>query len=191
VQGLRFADDSVLDADFVVMAVGIKPNISVARESGIEVNRGIVVNDYLQTSMENVYSVGECTEHRGTCYGLVAPLFEQGMVLAKHICGVETAPYEGSVVSTKLKISGVDVFSTGEFLDRPEHTIISHKDDWKRTYKKILLRDNIMVGAVLFGDITDSAELQKWIKQQAVMTDDLYAALMGTGCGGHKKAASV
>lgn len=191
VQGLRFADDSVLDADFVVMAVGIKPNTSVARESGIEVNRGIVVNDYLQTSMEDVYSVGECTEHRGTCYGLVAPLFEQGMVLAKHICGVETAPYEGSVVSTKLKISGVDVFSTGEFLDAPEHTIISHKDDWKRTYKKILLRDNIMVGAVLFGDITDSAELQKWIKQQAVMTDDLYASLMGTGCGGHKKAASV
>jgi nitrite reductase (NADH) large subunit len=113
------------------------------------------------------------------------------MILAKHICGVETAPYEGSVVSTKLKISGVDVFSTGEFLDSPDHTVISHKDDWKRTYKKILLRDNIMVGAVLFGDVTDSAELQKLIKQKTEMTDELYASLMGTGCGGHKKAASV
>lgn len=136
VEGIRFADDTVLNVDFVVMAVGIKPNTAVARESGMEVNRGIVVNDYMQTSLENVYSVGECTEHRGVCYGLVAPLFEQGMILAKHICGVETAPYEGSVVSTKLKISGVDVFSTGEFIDSPEHTVISHKDDWKRTYKK-------------------------------------------------------
>ncbi|MCM3206085.1 nitrite reductase large subunit NirB [Paenibacillus illinoisensis] len=191
VEGLRFTDDTVLVADFVVMAVGIKPNTIVARESGMEVNRGIIVDDYMQTSLEGVYSVGECTEHRGVCYGLVAPLFEQGMILAKHICGVETAPYEGSVVSTKLKISGVDVFSTGEFLDSPDHTVISHKDDWKRTYKKILLRDNIMVGAVLFGDVTDSAELQKLIKQKTEMTDELYASLMGTGCGGHKKAASV
>ncbi|WP_153979496.1 nitrite reductase large subunit NirB [Paenibacillus xylanilyticus] len=191
VEGLRFADDTVLVADFVVMAVGIKPNTIVAHESGMEVNRGIIVDDYMQTSLEGVYSVGECTEHRGVCYGLVAPLFEQGMILAKHICGVETAPYEGSVVSTKLKISGVDVFSTGEFLDSPDHTVISHKDDWKRTYKKILLRDNIMVGAVLFGDVTDSAELQKLIKQKTEMTDELYASLMGTGCGGHKKAASV
>ncbi|MEY8746815.1 nitrite reductase large subunit NirB [Bacillales bacterium AN1005] len=191
VEGIRFADESVLDVDFVVMAVGIKPNIAVARESGMEVNRGIIVDDYMQTSLENVYSVGECTEHRGVCYGLVAPLFEQGMILAKHICGVDTAPYEGSVVSTKLKISGVDVFSTGEFIDGPEHTVISHKDEWKRTYKKILLRDNVMVGAVLFGDITDSAELQKLIKQQTEMTDDLYASLMGTGCGGHKKTTSV
>ncbi|WP_416294784.1 nitrite reductase large subunit NirB [Paenibacillus illinoisensis] len=191
VEGLRFTDDTVLVADFVVMAVGIKPNTIVARESGMEVNRGIIVDDYMQTSLEGVYSVGECTEHRGVCYGLVAPLFEQGMILAKHICGIETAPYEGSVVSTKLKISGVDVFSTGEFLDSPDHTVISHKDDWKRTYKKILLRDNIMVGAVLFGDVTDSAELQKLIKQKTEMTDELYASLMGTGCGGHKKAASV
>lgn len=191
VEGIRFADDTVLNVDFVVMAVGIKPNTTVARESGMEVNRGIVVNDYMQTSLENVYSVGECTEHRGVCYGLVAPLFEQGMILAKHICGVETAPYEGSVVSTKLKISGVDVFSTGEFIDSPEHTVISHKDDWKRTYKKILLRDNKMVGAVLFGDITDSSELQKLIKQQTEMTEELYGSLMGTGCGGHKKATSV
>ncbi|RRJ67830.1 NAD(P)/FAD-dependent oxidoreductase [Paenibacillus oralis] len=193
VSGLRFADGTELEAEFVVMAVGIKPNVAVAKASGLEVNRGIVVNDYMQTSLEGVYSVGECTEHRGICYGLVAPLFEQGMVLAKHISGVETAPYTGSVVSTKLKISGVDVFSTGEFIDGPEHTVISSKDDWKRTYKKILLKDNVFVGAVLFGDINDSAELQKLIKQKAEMTDELYDSLMGTGCcgGGGQKKASV
>ncbi|MBM6995651.1 NAD(P)/FAD-dependent oxidoreductase [Paenibacillus sp. DXFW5] len=193
VRGLRFADGTELAAEFVVMAVGIKPNVAVAKASGMEVNRGIVVNDYMQTSLEGVYSVGECTEHRGICYGLVAPLFEQGNVMAKHISGVDTPPYEGSVVSTKLKISGVDVFSTGEFIDGPEHTVIANKDDWKRTYKKILLKDGKLVGAVLFGDITDSAELQKLIKQGAEMTDELYESLMGGGCcgGGAKKKASV
>ncbi|MFC3745637.1 nitrite reductase large subunit NirB [Paenibacillus sp. GCM10012306] len=194
VSGLRFSDGSELAADFVVMAVGIKPNVQLAKDSDLEVNRGIVVNDYLQTSAEGVYSVGECTEHRGVCYGLVAPLFEQGMVLAKHLCGVDTKPYEGSVVSTKLKISGVDVFSAGEFIDTPEHTVISAKDEWKRTYKKILLKNNIIVGAVLFGDVTESANLQKLVKQGAEMTDDIYAEVMGTGCCGNgdaKKGLSV
>jgi len=194
VEGLRFSDGSGLETQFVVMAVGIKPNVTVARDSGITVNRGIVVNDYLQTSMENVYSVGECTEHRGVCYGLVAPLFEQGMVLAKYLCGVDTKPYEGSVVSTKLKISGVDVFSAGEFTDSSEHTVISAKDDWKRTYKKILLKNNLIVGAVLFGDVSEAAALQKLVKQGAEMTDDIYAEVMGTGCcgsGGAKKTMSV
>jgi nitrite reductase (NADH) large subunit len=123
----------------------------------------------------------------------VAPLFEQGMVLAKHLCGSETKPYEGSIVSTKLKISGVDVFSAGEFLDSPEHTVISSKDEWKRTYKKILLKNNVIVGAVLFGDVTESANLQKLVKQSAIMTDEIYTEVMGTGCcgGGAKKGTSV
>ncbi|MGE7612458.1 nitrite reductase large subunit NirB [Paenibacillus sp. NPDC101420] len=193
VSGLCFSDGSTLAADFVVMAVGIKPNVTLAKDSGISVNRGIVVDDYLQTSMQNVYSIGECAEHRGMCYGLVAPLFEQGMVLAKHLCGSDTKPYEGSIVSTKLKISGVDVFSAGEFLDCPEHTVISSKDEWKRTYKKILLKNNVIVGAVLFGDVTESANLQKLVKQGAVMTDEIYTEVMGTGCcgGGAKKSTSV
>ncbi|AIQ25337.1 nitrite reductase large subunit NirB [Paenibacillus sp. FSL H7-0737] len=193
VSGLCFSDGSTLAADFVVMAVGIKPNVTLAKDSGISVNRGIVVDDYLQTSMQNIYSIGECAEHRGMCYGLVAPLFEQGMVLAKHLCGSDTKPYEGSIVSTKLKISGVDVFSAGEFLDSPEHTVISSKDEWKRTYKKILLKNNVIVGAVLFGDVTESANLQKLVKQGAVMTDEIYTEVMGTGCcgGGAKKSTSV
>ncbi|MFD0716945.1 nitrite reductase large subunit NirB [Paenibacillus sp. GCM10027626] len=193
VEGLRFSDGTVLEAEFVVMAVGIKPNVAVAQASRIITNRGIIVNDYMQTSMPGVYSVGECNEHRGVCYGLVAPLFEQGMVLAKHLCGIETAPYEGSVVSTKLKISGVDVFSTGEFIEGPEHVVIAHKDEWKQTYKKILLKHNVITGAVLFGDIADSARLQKLIKDKTVMTDEIYNSLMGSGCcgGGAAKQASV
>lgn len=193
VAGLLFSDGTMLEAEFVVMAVGIKPNVAVAQASGIKTKRGIVVNDYMQTSMPGVYAVGECNEHRGVCYGLVAPLFEQGMVLARHLSGVDTPPYEGSVVSTKLKISGVDVFSTGEFIEGPGDIVITHKDEWKRTYKKILLKQNVMAGAVLFGDIADSAQLQKLIKQKTVMTNEIYDSLMGTGCcsGGAKHPASV
>lgn len=190
VTGLRFSDNSELEADLVVMAVGIKPNTDVAVASGMNVNRGIVVDDYMRTSLPDVYAVGECTEHRGVCYGLVAPLFEQGAVLAKHLCGAETQAYEGSVVSTKLKISGVDVFSAGEFLDTPEHTVITAKDEWKRTYKKVLLRNNVIVGAVLFGDVTESANLQKLVRQGTEMNDEIYGSIMGTGCAGHKAASA-
>ncbi|TKH39303.1 nitrite reductase large subunit [Paenibacillus polymyxa] len=192
VQGLRFSDGSELEADLVVMAVGIKPNIQVAKESGMETNRGIVVDDFMRTSMPDVYAVGECVEHRGICYGLVAPLFEQGSVIAKHLAGVDTEGYAGSVVSTKLKISGVDVFSAGEFITQPEHTAIVAKDEWKRTYKKVLLRDNKIVGTVLFGDVSESASLQKYVRQQTEMTDEIYGQIMGTGCGNHgAKTSSV
>ncbi|KAF6577812.1 NAD(P)/FAD-dependent oxidoreductase [Paenibacillus sp. EKM212P] len=185
VQGLRFSDGSELEADLVVMAVGIKPNIQVAVQSGMETNRGIIVDDLMRTSVPDVYAVGECVEHRGICYGLVAPLFEQGSVIAKHLAGAETEGYMGSVVSTKLKISGVDVFSAGEFITQPEHTVIVAKDEWKRTYKKVLLRENKIVGTVLFGDVSESASLQKYVRQQTLMTDEIYGQIMGTGCSNH------
>ncbi|WP_328801656.1 nitrite reductase large subunit NirB [Paenibacillus sp. LX16] len=190
VQGLRFSNGSELEADLVVMAVGIKPNIQVAVQSGMETNRGIVVDDLMRTSVPDVYAVGECVEHRGICYGLVAPLFEQGSVIAKHLAGAETEGYMGSVVSTKLKISGVDVFSAGEFITQPEHTVIVAKDEWKRTYKKVLLRENKIVGTVLFGDVSESASLQKYVRQQTLMTDEIYGQLMGTGCSNHGSKTS-
>ncbi|MCL6573612.1 MAG: FAD-dependent oxidoreductase, partial [Bacillus sp. (in: Bacteria)] len=108
VEGLRFSDGEEINADLVVMAVGIKPNTGLAIKSGIPVNRGILVNDYMETKIPNVFALGECAEHREMVYGLVAPLYEQGKVLAKAICGIKTRPYEGSVVSTQLKVSGVD-----------------------------------------------------------------------------------
>jgi len=191
VEGLRFSDGSELAAQLVVMAAGIRPNIEVAAASGLKVNRGIVVDDYLQTSAPNIYAIGECVEHRGECYGLVAPLFEQGVVLAKQLAGVETAPYEGSTVSTKLKISGVDVFSAGEFMEGNEHQVLLFCDDWKRTYKKILLKDNRIVGSILFGDVEDAPQLAKWVNQQAEMTAEIHERLFGGGCRGSKKTTAV
>ncbi|MNX24184.1 Nitrite reductase [NAD(P)H] [compost metagenome] len=179
VNGIRFSDGTMLDAEFVVMAVGIRPNTALAKESGIEVNRGILVDDYMRTSVPDIYAVGECNEHRGISYGLVAPLFEQGAVLAKHLCGVDTKPYEGSVVSTQLKISGVDVFSAGEFMDAEGLSIVRVHDDWRRIYKKVLLRGGRIVGGVLIGDGKESSRLQQWIRTGTVMTEAIHNAIVG------------
>ncbi|MFP5111935.1 nitrite reductase large subunit NirB [Bacillaceae bacterium C204] len=167
VEGLRFSDGTILDADLVVMAVGIKPNIELAKASEIAVNRGIVVNDYLQTSVPDIYSVGECAEHNGTVYGLVAPLFEQGKILAKHISGLETKGYQGSVLSTQLKVSGVEVFSAGDFMEGEGKEAIKVFDGNDSIYKKIVIQDNKIVGAVLFGDSSDGNRLFSMIQKQA------------------------
>lgn len=184
-RGVQFADGTVAVADLVVMAVGIRPNVQLAKDSGIDVNRGIVVNDFLETSQPHIYAVGECAEHRGTVYGLVAPLWEQGAVLAKRLCDVPASPYEGSVVATKLKVSGVDVFSAGEFQDGADTQAVVVHDGWKRVYKKVLVREGKIVGGVLFGDTGDSARLFKWVREEADMTDDLHGSLIGGGsaCG--------
>ncbi|MBB6637488.1 nitrite reductase large subunit NirB [Cohnella thailandensis] len=192
--GLRFEDGTELEAQLVVMAAGIVPNVELARASGIEVGRGIVVDDFMRTSAPDVYAVGECCEHRGIAYGLVAPLFEQGAVLAKHLAGAETAPYAGSSVSTKLKISGVDVFSAGEYEEEPGHRVLRRQDDWLGLYKKVLLRGNQIVGAVLYGDVTDAPQLAKLIREGAEMTDELYGRLFGSGqecAGGASKGAAA
>lgn len=178
VEGLTFSDGTVLEADLVVMAVGIRPNTKLAQESGLRVNRGIVVNDFLETSIPNIYSVGECAEHNGIPYGLVAPLYEQGKVLAKHICGVETAPYKGSVLSTQLKVSGVEVFSAGDFLEDKEKKALKIFDDHEGVYKKIVFRGNQIVGAVLFGDSQEGNRLFSLIKKQADISETAKVSLL-------------
>lgn len=110
VTGLRFKDGSEIEADLVVMAIGIKPNTEIAKSSGIFVNRGIVVNDFMETSVPHIYAVGECAEHREIVYGMVAPLYEQGKVLAARICGQTSDPYQGSVTGTQLKVAGIDLY---------------------------------------------------------------------------------
>nr|WP_263327445.1 nitrite reductase large subunit NirB [Neobacillus sp. Marseille-Q6967] len=165
VTGLRFKDGSKIKADLVVMAVGIKPNVTLAQEAGLAINRGIVVNDFLQTDVPNIYAVGECAEHRGIAYGLVAPLYQQGQVLAKHICGVKVEGYQGSVLSTQLKVSGVDVFSAGKINEDETTKVYKMYDDWRGTYKKVLIENGKIAGAVLFGDTKDGNRLFSLIKQ--------------------------
>ncbi|PEQ90571.1 nitrite reductase large subunit [Bacillus sp. AFS006103] len=211
VEGLRFSDGTLLDADLVVMAVGIKPNVALAKETDIAVNRGIVVNEYLQTSIPNIYSVGECAEHNGTVYGLVAPLYEQGRVLAKHICGLGTTGYQGSVLSTQLKVSGVEVFSAGDFMEGEGKEAIKVFDGNDSIYKKIVLKDNRIVGAVLFGDSSDGNRLFSMIQKQAdvsfttkvsllqPLNDDFGGSLVASmseeeiicGCNGVSKGAII
>src|SRR5678815_4988141 len=118
VEGVALSDDSCIDADLVVVAAGIRPNVELGYKAGLHVNRGIVVNDHMETSAEDIFAVCECVEHRGVCYGLVAPLYEQGKVLAATMTGHRGATYEGTIQAAKLKIMGVDVFSAGDWSEQ-------------------------------------------------------------------------
>lgn len=173
VKGLRFSDGEEISADLVVMAVGIKPNVAMAKNSGIPVNRGIIVNDYMETRIPNIFAVGECAEHREMVYGLVAPLYEQGKVLAKRICELDSKAYEGSVLSTKLKISGVDVFSAGEIFEDEQAKSIKEFNEWNGTYKKVMIRNGKISGAVLFGDTMESNTLLSMINKNADVSEYL------------------
>jgi nitrite reductase (NADH) large subunit len=166
VTGILFKDGSQVEADLVVMAIGIKSNTEVARNSGIYVNRGIVVNDFMETSVPHVYAVGECAEHREIVYGLVAPLYEQGKVLANRICGNLGEPYEGSVTGTQLKVAGVDLFSAGEIFEDGSTKSIMVYNEYDGVYKKILTRNNTIVGVVLYGDTKDSTKLFRMLTKK-------------------------
>src|ERR1700726_5185482 len=120
VEGVELVDGRRIETDAVIFAAGIRPNVALAKEAGISVNRGVVVDDHLETSAPDVFALGECAEHRGICYGLVEPAYEQGRVLAQHLAGKTSAAYNGSVVATNLKVSGVSVFSAGDFLRSEE-----------------------------------------------------------------------
>ncbi|SDH82189.1 assimilatory nitrite reductase (NAD(P)H) large subunit precursor [Alteribacillus persepolensis] len=166
VEGVTFKDGTFLEADLVVMAVGIRPNIELASEAGLQTERAIVVNDFMETSAKDIYAVGECAEHNGIAYGLVAPLYEQGSVLADHLCNQETEGYKGSLTYTKLKVSGVDVFSAGHFQDNEQTRAIRVHDEFEGIYKKVVVQDDTVVGAVLFGDTSDSPRLLDMMKKE-------------------------
>ncbi|WP_445488583.1 nitrite reductase large subunit NirB [Niallia sp. 03133] len=163
VEGIRFNDGTEKEADLIVFAVGVIPNIKLAKETGLETNRAIIVNDYMETSIPNIYAVGECVEHRGMVYGLVKPLYEQGQVLAQRICGINGEPYKSSILSTKLKISGIDVFSVGNVYEGENTKSIKVFDEVDGVYKKVLLEDDQVVGAILFGDTRLSAKIQDMV----------------------------
>lgn len=155
VQSVELSDGRVIAADAVVFAAGIRPNITLAKDSGVPVNRGIVVDDQLRAGHDGVFALGECAEHRGTCYGLVEPAYEQARVLADHLAGRD-ALYSGSVVSTNLKVSGVSVFSAGDFLGESGADTLVFNDERRGTYKKLVVADGCLKGAVLVGDTQDA-----------------------------------
>ncbi|MGV1108615.1 nitrite reductase large subunit NirB [Xanthomonas translucens] len=157
VVAVKFSDGSEVPADLVVMAAGIRPNIALAQAAGIHCTRGIVVNDTLQTFDPRVYAVGECASHRGIAYGLVAPLFEQAKICANHLAGFGIGIYRGSVASTKLKVTGIDLFSAGDFMGGEGSEEIVLSDPAGGVYKKLVLKDDKLVGACLYGDTNDGA----------------------------------
>lgn len=157
VAALRFkdADDSTIDADLVVMAVGIRPNVVLAKDCGLHCGRGIVVNDTLQTFDPRIYAVGECAEHRQSTYGLVAPLWEQARVCANHLAYRGHTQYAGSVTATQLKVTGIDMYSAGDFSGGDDSEALTFADIRRGVYKRVVLRDNRIQGVVLFGDTRD------------------------------------
>ncbi|HEY2421712.1 MAG TPA: nitrite reductase large subunit NirB [Neobacillus sp.] len=192
VSGLRFKDGSELEADLVVMAIGIKANTEVAKNGDIYVNRGIVVNDFMETSEPHVYAVGECAEHREIVYGLVAPLYEQSKVLANRISGLVGEPYHGSVTGTQLKVAGVDLFSAGEiFADETTKAIKVH-NEFDGIYKKILIRNNFIVGVVLYGDTKDSTKLFRMLtKKEDISGMTSISILQSEGAAGSDDVAAM
>jgi nitrite reductase (NADH) large subunit len=155
VEAIELRDGGAIAADAVVVAVGIRPNTELARAAGLKVNRGIAVDDHLETSLQGIHAVGECAEHRGLCYGLVEPAYEQAQVLARRLAG-ESATYRGSVPAANLKVAGVHVFSAGDFLAATagaEEIVLS--DPGFGVYKKLVIANGRLIGAVLFGDIAD------------------------------------
>jgi nitrite reductase [NAD(P)H] large subunit len=154
VAGVELKDGRIIEADTVVVAVGIRPNAEIAAAAGLKVNRGIVVDDQLKTSAPNIFAIGECAEHRGTCYGLVEPAYEQARVLAGHLAG-EVAEYQGSAVATNLKVAGIHVYSAGSFLGDATSEQITLHDAGLEVYRKLVIDRGRLAGAVLFGDTAD------------------------------------
>jgi nitrite reductase (NADH) large subunit len=165
VAAVKFKDGQQIPADLVVMAVGIRPNTALAESAGLHVNRGIVVNDTMQTFDPKIYAVGECVSHRGVAYGLVAPLFEQAKVAANHLAQMGIGRYAGSVTSTKLKVTGIDLFSAGSFMGGEGFEEITLNDPLGGVYKKLVIKDDKLVGACMYGDTVDGSWYFKLLRE--------------------------
>ncbi|WJW76172.1 nitrite reductase large subunit NirB [Thiohalobacter sp. IOR34] len=197
VEGVRFKDGLEVAADLVVMSVGIRPNIELAKSCGLHCERGVVVNDTLQTFDPRIYAVGECVQHRGQTYGLVAPLFEMAKVCANHLAKMGIARYEGSLTSTKLKVTGIDLFSAGDFHGDENTESLVLQDPGREVYKKVVLRDNRIIGAVMYGDTIDGSwyfELMRDATDVSDIRDHLLfgqAHLGDSGHGDDKRVAAM
>jgi nitrite reductase (NADH) large subunit len=198
VRAIKFKDGDTAPADLVVMAVGIRPNTTLAESAGLHCNRGLVVNDTLQSITDpRIYAVGECVNHRGTAYGLVAPLFEQAKVCANHLAEHGVARYQGSMTSTKLKVTGIDLFSAGNFMGGEGYEEIVFQDPGRGAYKKLVLKDNKLAGACLYGDTLDGAWYFELLRDGTDVSDYRDKLLFGrhhigdSGAGGGDEKSRV
>ncbi|MEO9456273.1 nitrite reductase large subunit NirB [Chromobacterium phragmitis] len=197
VRAARFSDGEEVPAGLVVMAVGIRPNAAAAMQAGGLGQRGVAVDDTLQTSDPRIYAVGECASHRGVAYGLVAPLFEQAKVCANHLARLGIARYQGSVSSTKLKVTGIDLFSAGDFMGGDGCDEIVLSDPAGGVYKKLVLRGDKLAGVCLYGDTSDGAWYFKLLREGrgvADLRDTLMfgeSAIGDVGVQGQSRAAAM
>jgi nitrite reductase (NADH) large subunit len=158
VSGITFKSGEPINTDLVVIAVGIRPNVWLAESCGLQINRGIVVDDTLQTYDPRIYAVGECVAHRGVSYGLVAPLYDMAKVCATHLAEVGSHYYMGTVPSTRLKVTGVDVFSAGNFMGTKTSEAIVLKDPRNGIYRKLVIENDLLIGSVLVGDTSAATQ---------------------------------
>ncbi len=194
VEKVRFKDGTEIYADLVVMAVGIRPNVELAKEAGIHCESGIIVNDTLQTFDPKIYAVGECVQHRGMNYGLVAPLFEMARVCANHLALHGIGRYEGSVTSTKLKVTGIDLFSAGDFTGDEQTEELVFQDAARGVYRKLIVQDNRIKGAVMYGDTLDGPWYFDLMRDETDISDLRENILFGQahlGDSGHGEESRV
>ncbi|MBD8874699.1 nitrite reductase large subunit NirB [Roseibium polysiphoniae] len=170
VAGIKLDDGSEIEASIVVMAVGIRPSGDLAKSLGLEVNRGIMVSDDMRTSDADVFALGECVEHGGMCYGLVAPLYEMAGVIADNLLGGRSE-YKGSVTATKLKVTGVDLYSAGDFAEAEDREEIVLRDASAGVYKRLVLKDNKIIGAVLYGETADGPWFFDLLKKETDVSE--------------------
>ena len=166
IKAVRFEDGSELECDLFIMAIGVRPNMTLAQEAGLYCERGIVVNDTLQSYDPSIYAVGECIQHRGATFGLVAPLFEQAKVCANHLSDHGAAEYITLPTATKLKVTGINLFSVGDFQGDDSSESIHFTDPALGIYKKLVIKANKLIGAVLYGDTADGNWYQELLEKQ-------------------------
>ncbi|MBU3140605.1 nitrite reductase small subunit NirD [Acinetobacter nosocomialis] len=179
VKQIRLKDGTVLDADLVVFAVGIRPNIALAQSAGLRCNRGVLVNDTMQTFDPSIYAVGECIEHRGQTFGLVEPLWGQAFICATHLAEHGSLTFKAPTVPTQLKVSGVDVFSAGNFEPKDDYEDIILNDEKRQIYKRIIIQSDRVIGAVLFGDTEDGMWYAELIADQTPVSSFRNKLLFG------------
>jgi len=184
VEGVRLEDGTEIPAKLVVMAVGIRPNAGIAKDAGLEVNRGIVVDGHMRTSDPDIFALGECVEFKGNVYGLVAPLYEMAEILAEELAGKANGGFDDKALATKLKVTGINLFSAGDFADGENRDEIVLRDARSGIYKRLVLEDDAVIGAVLYGDTADGAWFYQLIKDRSDISEMRDTLIFGPAYAG-------